>query len=398
MPSLWCPFFNNNDPNRRASNELDKKIAVWMKQYKKSIKLLLLGAGESGKTTIIKQMKILHIEGFSDSERKEKVHEIRCNLLEAIKELTENMPYLKPPITLCNNNNQKSLDFVHNLDMSTAANYHYPEEFYDHVKRLWNDPGVQESYRRSNEFTLIDCAKYFLDKIDVIRGENYKPSDQDVLNCRKRTSEIQRIEFEVKVPLQFGGGSQMFWMFDVGGQRGERRKWIQVFDGITAILFLVASSGFDTNLREDNQTNRLRESLSLFEDVWSSKFLIDSGFILFLNKQDVLKEKIERGSKIVNYFAEYDNYVMSAKDGDPNDPYLKARCFIREMFLEITRKPPDHRKFSTSNYVNQNSIHDKKRECFCHFTTATDTNNIKRVFENVHTMIIMQNLEHIGLT
>ncbi|CAG2180107.1 unnamed protein product, partial [Oppiella nova] len=100
MPAL-C-ICNNNDPNRRASKELDKKINVWMKQYRKSIKLLLLGAGESGKTTIIKQMKILHIEGFSDAERKEKVLEIRCNLLEAIKELTENMPYLKPPITLHN--------------------------------------------------------------------------------------------------------------------------------------------------------------------------------------------------------------------------------------------------------------------------------------------------------
>lgn len=76
-----------------------------MKQYKKSIKLLLLGkyfpilllisyemfilksqgAGESGKTTIIKQMKILHVQGFSLEERKEKAIEIRRNVLESIK-------------------------------------------------------------------------------------------------------------------------------------------------------------------------------------------------------------------------------------------------------------------------------------------------------------------------
>lgn len=183
-------------------------------------------------------------------------------------------------------------------------------------------------------------------------------------------------------------------MFDVGGQRGERRKWIQVFDGITAVLFLVASSGFDMQLREDNQTNRLRESLALFEDVWHSKFLIDSGFILFLNKQDILKEKIERGAQLDKYFTEYANFVMSAKDGDPKDPYLKARCFIRELFLEITRKPPDHRKFSTGDYNNEN-LKVKKRECFYHFTTATDTHNIRRVFEDVHTMIIIESLSKI---
>ena len=186
-------------------------------------------------------------------------------------------------------------------------------------------------------------------------------------------------------------------MFDVGGQRGERRKWIQVFDGITAILFMVSSSGFDMQLREDNQTNRLRESLSLFEDVWSSKFLIGSGFILFLNKQDILKEKIERGANIDRYFPEYKNFVMSAKDGDPEDPFIRARCFIRELFLDITRKPPDHRKFSTGDYINDSLQLHKKRECFCHFTTATDTNNIKLVFENVHTMIICQSLGQIGL-
>lgn len=60
-------------------------------------------------------------------------------------------------------------------------------------------------------------------------------------------------------------------MFDVGGQRGERRKWIQVFDGITAILFLVASSGFDLKLREDPSVNRLQEAFNLFQDVWKSR-------------------------------------------------------------------------------------------------------------------------------
>lgn len=44
-----------------------------------------LGAGESGKTTIIKQMRILHVQGFTVKEREEKAMEIRRNLFEAIK-------------------------------------------------------------------------------------------------------------------------------------------------------------------------------------------------------------------------------------------------------------------------------------------------------------------------
>ena len=54
------------------------------------------------------------------------------------------------------------------------------------------------------------------------------PSDEDILHCRKTTTTIQKIEFQMKVPIKYGGGYQEFWMFDVGGQRGERKKWIQV--------------------------------------------------------------------------------------------------------------------------------------------------------------------------
>jgi predicted kinase len=46
--------------------------------------LLLLGAGESGKSTIVKQMRILHVNGFSDPERKQKIEDIKKNIRDAI--------------------------------------------------------------------------------------------------------------------------------------------------------------------------------------------------------------------------------------------------------------------------------------------------------------------------
>lgn len=181
-------------------------------------------------------------------------------------------------------------------------------------------------------------------------------------------------------------------MFDVGGQRGERRKWIQVFDGITAVLFLAASSEFDMKIREDNATNRLTESLALFSEVWSSRFLLGTGFILFLNKQDVLRDKIESGSRLEAYFPEYAQYDMASDDEGPEDnqEYYRARAFIRDKFLAITTKRNDSRKQSSVDYYA--TVDTRPRECFCHFTTATDTTNIKKVFDDIHTMIIMSNL------
>lgn len=42
-------------------------------------------------------------------------------------------------------------------------------------------------------------------------------------------------------------------MFDVGGQRSERKKWIHCFEGVTAIIFCVALSDYDLVLAEDEE-------------------------------------------------------------------------------------------------------------------------------------------------
>ena len=54
-------------------------------------------------------------------------------------------------------------------------------------------------------------------------------------------------------------------MFDVGGQRSERKKWIHCFEGVTAIIFCVALSDYDLVLAEDEEMVRK----SLFHTVLS---------------------------------------------------------------------------------------------------------------------------------
>ena len=61
-------------------------------------------------------------------------------------------------------------------------------------------------------------------------------------------------------------------MFDVGGQREERRKWIQCFNDVTAIIFVTACDSFNMMLFEDEGENRLRESLELFKNIWNNRY------------------------------------------------------------------------------------------------------------------------------
>jgi len=139
------------------NRQLEKKLRIWNKDYKKAIKLLLLGTGESGKTTIIKQMRILHINGFSESDRQEKVVDICQNIHESIYDLVTNMSTLSPPVVLANSESEISASYIRDLGAKEPSSY--TQEYYDHVQTLWNDNGIKECYRRSNEFQLIDCAK-----------------------------------------------------------------------------------------------------------------------------------------------------------------------------------------------------------------------------------------------
>jgi len=102
-------------------------------------------------------------------------------------------------------------------------------------------------------------VKYFLDKLEDVIKEDYVPSVQDILYARVRTHGIVTERYEVH--------GKTYEMYDVGGQRNERRKWVNCFEGVTAVLFVVAISEFDQKMFEDESTNRMVDALELFEEV-----------------------------------------------------------------------------------------------------------------------------------
>ncbi|XP_017297422.1 guanine nucleotide-binding protein G(olf) subunit alpha [Kryptolebias marmoratus] len=360
---------------REANKKIEKQLQKERQAYKATHRLLLLGAGESGKSTIVKQMKILHVDGgFNNEEKQQKVQDIRKNVKDAIVTIVSAMTVLTPPIPLGNPGNHFRVEYIKSI--APLLDFEYTEDFFDHVQKLWEDEGVKACFERSNEYQLIDCAQYFLDRLDAVRRTDYTPTDQDLLRCRVLTSGIFETRFQVD--------KVNFHMFDVGGQRDERRKWIQCFNDVTAIIFVAASSSYNMVIREDNSTNRLRESLDLFRSIWTNRFLKTISVILFLNKQDVLADKILAGkSKLEDYFPEYKNYqvpVDAVPDADEDPKVTMAKFFIRDEFLRISTASGDGKHY-----------------CYPHFTCAVDTENIRRVFNDCRDIIQRMHLRQYEL-
>ena len=92
-------------------------------------------------------------------------------------------------------------------------------------------------------FTLLHSLAYFFPELDRLFEETYKPTEQDIVQCRARTIGITETTFQLK--------DHEMLMVDVGGQKSERRKWIHCFQDVTSILFLVSLSGYDQCLVED---------------------------------------------------------------------------------------------------------------------------------------------------
>lgn len=197
-----------------------------------------------------------------------------------------------------------------------------------------------------------------MNDIDRVCALDYQPTQKDVLHSRVKTIGIVEADFTID--------GFKFKMVDVGGQRNERRKWIHCFDDVTAIIFVTSLSEYDQTLFEDDTMNRMRESLLLFEEICNCRYFKATSFIIFFNKKDLFEQKIKQ----VDLTPCFPNYT-----GGKN--YQTALDFIIERFLEKNRS--------------------RQRQIYTHTTCATDTDQMRVVFDAVKNIVLHDNLRDANL-
>lgn len=124
----------------KRSREIEKQQRDARKEDEQRIKLLLLGAGESGKSTIFKQMKILYgaNKGYTEEERKSFTPVVYNNAITSMKTLVENAHTLEHEMA----EKDKAAAFLlvsdeHVIDQDTGVL----------IQALWADTGIQETFQ-----------------------------------------------------------------------------------------------------------------------------------------------------------------------------------------------------------------------------------------------------------
>ncbi|XP_054586527.1 guanine nucleotide-binding protein G(i) subunit alpha-2b isoform X2 [Nothobranchius furzeri] len=331
---MGCTVSAEDKAAAERSKMIDKNLREDGEKAAREVKLLLLGAGESGKSTIVKQMKIIHEDGYSEDECKQYRAVVYSNTIQSIMAIVKAMASLKIDYS----NPARADDAQQLFALSAAAEEQgiLPEDLANVIRRLWADSGIQSCFTRSREYQLNDSAAYYLNDLERIAKADYIPTQQDVLRTRVKTTGIVETHFTFK--------ELHFKMFDVGGQRSERKKWIHCFEG-----------------------NRMHESMKLFDSICNNKWFTETSIILFLNKKDLFEEKITR-SPLTICFPEYSGASK----------FDEAASYIQTKFEDLNKKKDT-------------------KEIYTHFTCATDTKNVQFVFDAVTDVIIKNNLKDCGL-
>ncbi|BGP52434.1 guanine nucleotide-binding protein subunit alpha [Rhodotorula kratochvilovae] len=346
--------------SNKASAAIDAELRRARQEEAKTVKCLMLGAGESGKSTLVKQMRLMYANPYSDRERAEYREIVFTNALQSMQAVIRGFEVVRISLPQQYIPTAEYLISVSTDEAADPSTGDIEPHIRDALAALWAEPATKEVVKHSSQFQLNDSAHFF-DEMHRVGQPGYIPTDQDILRTRVRSTGIVEEVFAVK--------GQKLRVFDVGGQRSERKKWIHCFENVNVLVFVAAISEYDQVLFEDSTVNRLAEASMLWESIAGSRWFISSAFVLMLNKIDLFANKIlGAGPPLTDYFPDY--------TGPPRD-LDAAKAYMRAKFVSLNPR--------------------KERGLYVHLTCATDTNQARVVLAAVMDQVLTRLLTEVGL-
>ncbi|KAI5964350.1 GPA1 [Candida pseudojiufengensis] len=430
------PIEDENDPflhDKQINDMIEQSLHLNKQNSKKGVKLLLLGAGESGKSTVLKQLKLLHKGGFSQQERMQYSQIIWCDVLQSMKILIIQARKLKIPLD-CDKPNNPLIpykqcilrsDALTQIDTTIAGGNNFLNDYilkYDEKsknKRKMNSTGVVEflggdsNKNKENSYEDDDDEELDSENLHLLNKQQQEQrySRQDVAEaihklwtldsgikkCYERSNEFQ---FESSADYYFNNvfnfADPTYLSSDLDILKGRIKT-----TGITETNFTINSFQFKV-LDAGGQRSERKKWIHCFDDITAVLF------VLAINEYDQMLFEDERVNRMHESIILFDQLCNS--NWFKNTPFIlflnKIDIFekkiqknpIKKYFPDYNGKNNDFNesiKFFETNFLKMNR--NLNRPIYIHRTCATDTNSMKFVLSAVADMIIQQNLKKSGI-
>lgn len=225
--------------------------------------------------------------------------------------------------------NAKRVRYFKELTSPPAIN----EKEVERIKALWSDKNISDCVKQmySSSDLIVHNLAYLVERLDVIAGENYIPSDEDILHIRQRSTG----GFETSFVVCFVASQLIhclqkdktkITLVDMGGQRPERAKWDKALaEGTKGVFYFVSIEEFNVISTEEKDKTKLQVSLDTWKDLLANPLLANVSIILLFNKMDLFEAKLSQGfSCVLDQFPDYEG--EKTKDA--------AIDYIRSMFVD----------------------------------------------------------------
>ncbi|KDR77978.1 hypothetical protein GALMADRAFT_138136 [Galerina marginata CBS 339.88] len=337
------------DAAKARNDEVEDQLKRDCLTAMNEINMLLVGVWDSGMATIVKQMKLVHYSGCSDSERFSFKGIICADTIQFMRTILNAMLrmdlYPSPE-------NDAHCALIFSLPQSSDIEF-LPRDVANALLSLWKDDSVQEAVSRSNEFDLHESAIYYMNSIDRIASPSYIPTDEDILRRSVKTSIAE---------TTFRTGELTYKLYDADAQKGARRKWIHSFEGVMLPVVVISLKDYGRTLLEDGSLNVLQNLLDVFDSICNTWWFRETSVILFLNDADIFAGNLSH-SPLQNYFPDYRG----------GDDYEAACEYLLQRFTSLNRRP-------------------ETRQIYTHFTSVMDTQQFQFIVNAVQDIRIRRSL------
>ncbi|KAH8795923.1 guanine nucleotide binding protein, alpha subunit [Flagelloscypha sp. PMI_526] len=335
--------------------EAEKIMKEAQEHRARQVKVLLLGSGDSGKSSFLQQMRIIHNIPWTSQETETYRHLVFENLVSGMKSVLDVMEGLgiTPSADIQANSWLQLLEDAPVVKDGDP----FPADYFYILKKLWADSSVQQAISRGNEAALPENLSYFFGSLERLFQPDYSPSSQDIVMTRMRTTGI------IETPFQINNLELL--IVDIGCQKSERRKWIHCFQDVASILFLVSLAGYDQCLAEDKNANQMQDAMAIWDSLCHSQWFKKTAMILFFTKVELFKERIMY-SPIKNFFPDSEG---------PERDYIAGRDYFKKRFSRLAVK---------SIPTPQPG---ERREVYFHCATEIDLSGLKVVIRAVEEYI-----------